>query len=61
MGSPTGAGRWLDKAVNWLHQQGDRMPVEDQIMGSHLHNWLEAQVLRKEAEAILTKRDNGGR
>jgi serine/threonine-protein kinase len=53
MGSPTEAQRWLDRAANWLDQQGGRMPVEDHYMGSHLHNWLEANVLRREAEALI--------
>jgi tetratricopeptide (TPR) repeat protein len=55
LGSPVEARRWLDKAANWLDQQGGRMPVDApfQFMGSHLHNWLEAHVLRQEAEALL--------
>jgi tetratricopeptide (TPR) repeat protein/tRNA A-37 threonylcarbamoyl transferase component Bud32 len=53
VGSLVEARRWLDKAANWLDQQGGRMPLEDQYMGSHLHNWLEAHVLRQEAEALL--------
>jgi tetratricopeptide (TPR) repeat protein len=53
LGSPSEARRWLDKAINWLEQQGDRMPADDRSMGTHLHNWLEAQVLRQEAEALL--------
>jgi serine/threonine-protein kinase len=63
LGSPVAARQWLAKAANWLEQQGGRMPVNDVFlfMGSDLHNWLEAQVLRKEAEAIIPKRDNGGR
>jgi hypothetical protein len=53
MGSPIEARRWLDKAVNWLDQQGGRMPSEDYFMGSNLHNWLEAHALRQEAEELL--------
>jgi serine/threonine-protein kinase len=53
LGDPAEARRWLDKAANWLDQQGGRMPVEDPVMGSHRHNWLEAHVLRQEAEARL--------
>jgi hypothetical protein len=29
------------------------MPVESEEMGSHLHNWLETQVLRREADLFL--------
>jgi serine/threonine-protein kinase len=56
LGSPIEARRWLDKAVNWLDQQGERMPSENHFMGSNLHNWLEAHVLRREAEALLSPR-----
>jgi tetratricopeptide (TPR) repeat protein len=51
------ARRWLDKAANWLDQQGGRMPRETTDMGSSLHNWLEAHVLRREAEALIQSRD----
>jgi len=53
MGTPTEAQRWLNKAANWLDQQGGRMPVEDRVMGTHLHNWLEAHVLWHEAKAMI--------
>jgi tetratricopeptide (TPR) repeat protein len=53
LGSPNEARRQLDEAANWLDQQGGQMPVQNPIMGSHLHNWLEANVLRQEAEARL--------
>jgi hypothetical protein len=56
MGNPKEARRWLDKAADWLDQQGGRMPRESSVMGSHLHNWLEAHVLRQEAEALLARR-----
>jgi tetratricopeptide (TPR) repeat protein len=44
---------WLDRAVRWLDQQGDRMPLETRDLGLHLHNWLEAHALRQEAEALI--------
>jgi serine/threonine-protein kinase len=56
LGRADDARRWLDKAANWLDQQGGRMPVETREMGSHRHNWLEAHVLRQEAEALLSPR-----
>ena len=52
MGKAAEARRWLDKAANWLDQQEGQMPL-DERMGSHLHNWLEAQVLRQEASTLL--------
>jgi serine/threonine-protein kinase len=53
LGDADEARRWLAKAANWLDQQGGRMPPEGSEMGSTLHNWLEAHVLRREAEALL--------
>jgi serine/threonine-protein kinase len=47
------ARRWLAKATRWLDQQGGRMPTETVEMGSHRHNWLEAQALRVEVEQLL--------
>jgi hypothetical protein len=42
----------LDRANNWLDQQGGQMPLDEYAMGAHRHNWLEAHVLRQEAEAL---------
>jgi serine/threonine-protein kinase len=53
MGRPEEARRWLAKAADWLDQQAGRMPLENAAMGSHLHNWLEANVLRREVEARI--------
>jgi hypothetical protein len=53
LGSPLEARRWLAKARNWLDQQDGRMPRDTPEMGLHRHNWLEAHVLLKEAEARL--------
>jgi hypothetical protein len=55
MGKHEEARRWLDRAANWLDQQGSRMPRETSSMslGSDRLNWLEAHVLRQEAEASL--------
>ena len=53
MDRPTEARRWLAKAANWLDQQDGWMPPETSTMGLHLHNWLEAHVLRREAEALI--------
>jgi tetratricopeptide (TPR) repeat protein len=52
-GKAAEARRWLDKAANWLDQQGGQMPLEITLMGGHRHNWLEAHVLRREAEALI--------
>jgi serine/threonine-protein kinase len=45
--------RWLNKAAGWLDQQGGRMPRDNTVVRLHLHGWLEAHVLRQEAEALL--------
>ena len=54
------ARRWLGKAQAWLDQYRDGMPARaDEELGLHLHNWLEANVLRREAEALIpTKSTN---
>jgi hypothetical protein len=44
---------WLGKAAQWLDQQGDRMPRDTRDLGLHRHAWLEAHVLRREAEGLL--------
>jgi tetratricopeptide (TPR) repeat protein len=53
LGKPDEARRQLGRAADWLDQQDGQMPPESRITGSHLHNWLEAQVLRQEADALL--------
>jgi tetratricopeptide (TPR) repeat protein len=54
LGKTEEARRWLDKARAWLDQYDDGMPSRaDEALGLHLHNWLEAQALRREAEAMI--------
>lgn len=51
------AHRWLEKAQTWLDQFHDGLPPRaEQDLGLHLHNWLEANVLRREAEALLSSK-----
>jgi len=48
------ARRWLDKAQSWLDQFKEGMPARaEQEFGLDFHNWLEAHVLRREAEALI--------
>jgi tetratricopeptide (TPR) repeat protein len=48
------ARRWLGKAQAWLDGYRAGMPPNAEAkLGLHLHNWLEAHVLRREAEALL--------
>src|SRR5262249_38208417 len=54
LGHTEEARRWLGKATAWLDQYGDGLPARaEEELGLHLHNWLEAHVLRAEAEALL--------
>jgi tetratricopeptide (TPR) repeat protein len=59
LGNPTEARRWQEKAANWLDQQDGWMPLEYPAIGVHRHNWLEAHVLRQEAEAKLRQSSSG--
>jgi tetratricopeptide (TPR) repeat protein len=57
LGKAEEARRWLDKARAWLDQYGDGMPARaDEELALHLHNWLEAHVLRRVAEALIPSR-----
>ena len=54
LGKADEACRWLGMAQAWLDQYPEGMPSRaDEELGLHLHNWLEAHVLRREAEALL--------
>jgi tetratricopeptide (TPR) repeat protein len=58
LGRPEEARRWLDKATAWLDQYRDGMPARAEVeSGLHLHNWLEAHVLRREAEELIRPAD----
>lgn len=48
------ARRRLAKATDWLDQQGGRMPLDPDTTGANRHNWLEAHVLRREVEMLLS-------
>ena len=54
LGKTDEARRWLSKAQAWLDQYREGMPTNAETeYGLHLHNWLEANVLRREAEALI--------
>jgi tetratricopeptide (TPR) repeat protein len=58
LGKSEEARRWLDKSTAWLDQYRDGMPGGAEAkLGLHLHNWLEAHVLRREAEALIRPAD----
>jgi serine/threonine-protein kinase len=59
LGKAEEAHRWLDKATAWLDHYRDGMPARaDAEVGLHLHNWLEAHVLRHEAEMMIRPPEN---
>jgi serine/threonine-protein kinase len=53
LGQAAEARRWLSKAQSWLDRDAELPPRAEEELGLHLHNWLEAHVLRREAEALL--------
>ncbi len=54
LGKTDEARHWLNKAQAWLDQYPDGLPARaEEEFGLHLHNWLEAHVLRREAEALI--------
>jgi tetratricopeptide (TPR) repeat protein len=54
LGKTGEARHWLNKAQAWLDQYSGGMPARAEAeFGLHLHNWLEAHVLRREAEALI--------
>ena len=54
LGKAEEARRWLGQAQALLDPLGDRLPGRaEEELGLHLHNWLEAHALRREAEAVI--------
>ncbi|OWK45453.1 serine/threonine-protein kinase [Fimbriiglobus ruber] len=53
LGQTKEAAAWLDKVRGYQEQFEGRMPVGDEKLGFDLHNWLEAQILRQEVEALM--------
>jgi tetratricopeptide (TPR) repeat protein len=50
---PAEAQQWLDKATAWIDQAEKGLPREAETpTGVHLNEWLESQLLRREAEAL---------
>jgi serine/threonine-protein kinase len=52
-GNPVESRRWFDKAETWFQRLGNEQPPAGSQSSIHLHNWLEAQVLRREASACV--------
>jgi serine/threonine-protein kinase len=59
LGNVQESRRWLEKSQKWLDQYPDGMPPRaEKEFGLHLHNWLEAHVLRREAESLIRPAEN---
>jgi WD40 repeat protein len=57
LGKDREARRWLDRAARWLDRAVREMPVQAPTPGGlHPNEWLEALLLRREAEALLSAR-----
>jgi serine/threonine-protein kinase len=57
LGKAEQARVWFEKATKCLDQYSQGLPPNaDQELGFHLHNWLEAHVLYREAKASLGKK-----
>jgi tetratricopeptide (TPR) repeat protein len=48
LGHDEESSQWLQRATTWLDQLGDTLPPNSPQTSFHLHNWLEAQTLRRE-------------
>lgn len=59
LGKTEEAVRWHATAVAWLDPFHGVMPENATAIGLHLHNWLEAHVLRREADALLSSGKTG--
>jgi tetratricopeptide (TPR) repeat protein len=53
LGNTDEARFWLNKAGTWLDSVGKELPANAESFALHRHNWLEAQILRREAESLL--------
>lgn len=58
LNNATEARYWLNKASAWLDAHGGTMP-SDPALALHEHNWLEANVLRREATELIVPRGVG--
>jgi tetratricopeptide (TPR) repeat protein len=56
LGKTDEARHWLKKAQSWLDRFTNELPPSAEgEFGLHLHNWLEAQVLRREATGLVRR------
>jgi tetratricopeptide (TPR) repeat protein len=54
LGQKDEARQWLEKAESWLGQYSDGMPTRPEgTIPLHLHDWLEAHVLLREAKGLM--------
>jgi WD40 repeat protein/tRNA A-37 threonylcarbamoyl transferase component Bud32 len=56
LGKKQEAQKWLDQAADWLDRAAWQMPPTAAVPGElNVNEWLEALLLRREAEALLSK------
>jgi serine/threonine-protein kinase len=53
LGNNEQARVWLEKAGAWLDTLGGQFPTNADALMLHRHNWLEAHLLRREAEVLI--------
>ncbi len=53
LGERDEAHRWLDQSTAWLDSLRNPQAASGAELALHLHNWLEANVLRAEVERTL--------
>jgi serine/threonine-protein kinase len=54
LGNSANARTWLSQATTWLDGLGDQLPPNGWSFKLDIHNWLEAHILRREAERVVT-------
>lgn len=59
LGKAEEAARWRAAAAVWLDTFGSAMPKNASALEIHLHDWLEAQVLRREVDGLLESAAKG--
>ncbi len=60
-GHPQEAVTWYNKASTWVDQTSNgtaayRQNVNRDVDGLHVHNWLEALILRREAKTLIGRK-----
>lgn len=54
LGNHEEARTWSNKATQWLDNLGESRPANSEALMLHRHNWLEAHILRREFESLIS-------